>query len=266
LRLYADPYTIPWRVDHIRQMMRAHGHEKPILCTEYNGPGFFEFAPNIAYVPAVMKWAKSVAEGDAHGGESEVAALYAKVSTLAKQTQMFMEGISANLQKKLDRLQARDLVMRNVLALSAGVRKTMYWDLWHDTSRRDDMMHLMYAKCKLLEYENGALTKRYALADVFERMAKELAGVESVERIASPERPLLYLFEVKRAERAPLFVVWERRDAFSGEDQPAIAFDWTWAFPDVQAIDALGHTVATTIHDGRVSLPVSLTPVFLTPH
>jgi hypothetical protein len=269
LRLYADPYTIPWRVEHIRQMMRSHGHEKPILCTEYNGPGFFEFAASFAYVPIVMKWAQSVAEGDARGGENEVAALYAKMDTLAKQTQMFMEGCSAELQRKLERLQARDLVMRNLLALSAGVQKTMYWDLWHDTTgtspgRRDDMMHLMFAKCKLLEHEGGALTKRYPLADAFERMARELAGVQSVERIAVPDRPSMYLFEVKRARRAPLFVVWERRDVFSGEDQPAIPFDWPWTFSEASAADALGQMIAATVQDGRVRLPVSVTPVFLT--
>lgn len=215
LRLYSDPYTIPWRVEHIREMMRAHGHEKPILCTEYNGPGFFEFPQNLAYVSAVVKWSQSIANGDGRGGEAEVAALYTKMGTLAQQTQMFMEGCSAELQKKLERLQARDLVMRNVLALSAGVRKTMYWDLWHDTSRRDDMMHLMYSKQKLLEHEGGALTKRLPLANAFERLAKQLAGVESVERIAVPDRPSIYMFEVKRAKLPPLFILWERRDTFS---------------------------------------------------
>jgi hypothetical protein len=194
-----------------------------------------------------------------------VAALYANMNTLAKETQMFMEGCSAGLQKKLDRLQARDLVMRNMLALSAGVRKTLYWDLWHDTSRRDDMMHLMYAKSKLLEYEGEKLTKRYPLANAFERMARELVGVQSVERIAIPEKPALYVFEVKRAGRTPLLVVWERRDAFSGEDQPADTFEWRWTFPRASAIDALEETIPTTVQDGHVRLPVSVTPIFLEP-
>ena len=265
VHLYADPYTIPWRVERIREMMRAHGHEKPILCTEYDGPGFFEFPPNIAYGSAVMKWAQSVANGDSRGGAEEVAALYTKMGTLAKETQMFMEGCSADLQRKLERLQARDLVMRNMLALSAGVQKTMYWDLWHGTGRRDDMMHLMYSKMKLLEYDGGALTKRYPLADAFERMATELAGVESVERIAVPDKPSIYLFEVKRAKRAPLFVVWEKRDAFSGEDQPSIAFEWPWVFANASATDALGNAVTAKVQDGRAHLPVSVTPVFITP-
>lgn len=40
---------------------------------------------------------------------------------------------------------------------------------------------------------------------------------------------------------------------------------WPWPASTVTAIDALGETPATKIHDGRLSLPVSLTPIFLTP-
>jgi len=263
LRLYGDPYTIPWRVEHIREMMRAHGHEKPIICTEYNGPGFFEFSQNRPYVGIVMKWAQSLAAEGKGTGESEVAALYAKTNMLAPQTQMFMEGCSAELQRKLERLQARDLVMRNVLALSAGVRRTMFWDLWHDTSQRNDMMHLMYAKLQLLEYEGGALTKRYPLADAFARMTKALSGLESVTRIAVPDRPSICLFEVKRANRQPGFVVWERRDTFSGEDHPPVPFDWTWESAEATATNALGEPVAATVKDGRIHLLISVTPVFV---
>ena len=263
LRLYADPYTIPWRVEHIREMMRAHGHEKPILCTEYNGPGFFEFPQNIAYVGAVMKWSQSVASGDGRGGESEVAALYEKMSALAKQTQMFMEGCSADLQHRYERLQARDLVMRNLLALSAGVKKTMYWDFWHDTSRRNDMMHLMYSKQKLMEHEGGELTRRYPIADVFERLAKALFGVESVKRITVPDRPAIYLFEVRRTKRPTFYVIWEKRDVFSGEDQPPVPFDWPWESSKATAIDVFGQTVAASVENGRVRLPLAVTPVFL---
>jgi hypothetical protein len=96
-------------------------------------------------------------------------------------------------------------------------------------------------------------------------MARELVGVQSVERIAIPEKPALYVFEVKRAGRTPLLVVWERRDAFSGEDQPADTFEWRWTFPRASAIDALEETIPTTVLDGHVRLPVSVTPIFLEP-
>jgi len=210
-----------------------------------------------------MRWAQSLATEGKGAGESEVAALYAKMSTLAPQTQMFMEGCSAELQKKLERLQARDLVMRNVLALSAGVKKTMFWDLWHDTRERNDMMHLMYSKMKLLEYDGGALTRRYPLADAFARMTKALAGVESVERIAVPDRPSIYLFRVERTSHPPMFVVWEKRDAFSGEDQPPVPLDWPWDSARATATDALGERIVAVVKDGRVHLLISVTPVFV---
>jgi len=67
LRLYADPYSIPARVDYIRGRMQAYGYVKPIIATEYNGPGFYEFAPNIKHVPLVLKWLQAVAAGHANG-------------------------------------------------------------------------------------------------------------------------------------------------------------------------------------------------------
>jgi hypothetical protein len=41
----------------------------------------------------------------------------------------------------------------------------------------------MHGKIELLAYVNGALAKRYPTADVFECMAKALAGVREVKRI-----------------------------------------------------------------------------------
>ncbi len=52
LRLYGDPYTIVPRVDYMRQMMRAHGFEKPVICTEYGGPNLFELPANRKVHPA----------------------------------------------------------------------------------------------------------------------------------------------------------------------------------------------------------------------
>ena len=88
--------------------------------------------------------------------KNPIAALYAKRDTLAPQTQMFLAGCPKDLQEKFHRIACRDLVMRNLLAFSSGVQKTMYWDLWHDTSN-DDLMHLMYARFRLLDYDGGVL-------------------------------------------------------------------------------------------------------------
>jgi hypothetical protein len=270
LRLYADPYTIPWRVDYIRARMKAFGYEKPIIATEYGGPGFYEFMPNIRYAPLVMKWLQAIAAGHANGdpaaadaGQNGVAELYRNLDQLPPQTQMFMQGCSPQLQAKFERIQARDLVMRNVLALSAGVQKTLYWSMHVDTPNRDDVMNLMYGKTAVMGYENGELKKRYPIGDVYQRMAKALAGVETVTRRDVPGRPAIFLFEVSRHRRAPVYVVWEKRDVFSGEDNPATPFDFEWTSHSAAATDATGQNIAVKVANGRLALDVSVTPVFI---
>jgi hypothetical protein len=272
MRLYADPYTIPGRVAYMRQKMAELGYEKPIICTEYNGPGFFELLENLQYVGLAEPWTASITDADADAraagaaaGASGIAALYARMDSLAPQTQMFMAGCPQQLDQKLRRMQCRDLVMRNVLALSAGMQKTLYWDLWHDTEKRDDLMQLMYAKLKLMDYEDGVLRKRYPAADALQRMTETLRGVETVRRIEVPGRPTVYLFEVQRGQRGPVYVVWERRDAFSGEDQPPVAFEWEWPAAGAKATDALGQTPPVSVAVGRLTLELSLTPIFLEP-
>jgi hypothetical protein len=270
LRLYADPYTIPWRVDYIRGRMKAYGYEKPIIATEYGGPGFYEFMPNLRYAPLVMKWLQAIAAGHANGdpaaadaGQGGVAELYRNMAQLPPQTQMFMQGCSPQLQAKFERIQARDLVMRNVLALSAGVQKTLYWSLHVDTPNRDDVMNLMYGKTAVMGYEDGELKKRFPIADVYQGMAKALAGVETVNRHVVPDRPNIFLFEVSRRGKNPLYVVWEKRDVFSGEDAPATPFNVEWTSRGAIATDVTGRAVPVKAEKGRIALDVSVTPVFI---
>ena len=269
LRLYADPYTIPWRVDYIRGRMRAYGSEKPIIASEYNGPGFYEFTANLKYAPLIVKWLHAVAAGHANGdpaaadaGQNDVAGLYREMGYLAPQTQMYMQRCSPQLQAKFERMQARDLVMRNVLAFAAGVQKTAYWSLRSDAPNRDDVMNLMYGKMALIGYDGGQLKKRYRIADAYERMARALADIEKVVHHGVPGPPI-FLFEVRRRSRPPVHVVWERRDSFSGEDTPATALDFEWAWPGASATDALGASIPVRVENGRISLGVSVTPVFL---
>ncbi len=269
LRLYMSPYTIPALVGVMRKKMNDLGYDKPIVCTEYNGPGFFGFAPNRAYFALVAQWAQSVAStqtglpSQGEGAKNGVAALYAQGDALAPETRMFLQNAPEALDQKFRRLVARDLVMRNVLALSAGVRRTLFWDLSHDTSARDDVMTLMYGKLKLVEFANGAVTTRYPAVDAFRRMALALDGAETAIRIDVAGRPTIFLFEVTRHGRAPVYVVWEQRDAFAGEDAPPVPVEWPWTGRSPKAVDALGATVAATVADGRIGMSVGATPVFV---
>jgi hypothetical protein len=68
-------------------------------------------------------------------------------------------------------------------------------------------------------------------------MARALGGVRAVNRIDVAEKPSIFLFEVDRGPRGPVFVVWERRDEFTGEDSPAVPFDCAWTAKNATAVD-----------------------------
>jgi hypothetical protein len=266
LRLYGDPYTIPARVDYMRRKMLALGYDKPFFSTEYGGPNLFEFPVNRKYVPLVLAWSRSMANPNAKDNpKTQIEAMYKNMSTLAPETQMFMLGCPPELNAKYERIQARGLVMRNVLGLSAGVQKMLYWQFLNAHGDRDDMMTLMYGKIGMVGEEDGKLQKRYLVADVFERMAKALDGVEAVKRIDAPGRPDIFLFEIDRAGRRPAYVVWQQRDMFTGEDSPPVPFDWAWRVRKATALDALGRAAPLTLKKGRAHLAVSLTPIFVEP-
>ncbi len=258
LRLYGDPYTIPARVDYMRQKMLALGYDKPVFSTEYGGPNLFEFAANRKYVSLVLAWSQAMAKPGAGGDpKDQVEALYKNVTSLAPETQMFLLDCPPELNAKYERIQARGLVMRNVLGLSAGVQKMLYWQFLNAHGDRDDVMTLMYGKIGMVGEEGGELTKRYLVAEVFERMAKALAGVRAVTRIDVAGKPDIFLFQVDRDMRRPTYVVWEKRDALSGEDTPPVPVDWAWSGKKAAAVDALSKH--------RIHLSVSLTPVFVEP-
>ena len=272
LHLYADPYTIMARVGIMRQKMRALGYEKPILCTEYGGPGFYGFYENLKYTSLLTPWTQSVLQSGANGlptpdqsSRNRIAELYKNMSMLPPATQMFLLGCSPELEAKYNRIQARDMVMRNVFAFAAGVQKTLYWELKPVLSDRDDLMTLMYGKTGLLGYENGSLQKRTPTAEAYQRMAKVFNGVRAVKQISVSGKPSLFFFEMDRGARGPAYVIWERRDAFSGEDAPAVPFDWAWTTKPPTASDALGQAVAVQVADGRLHLNVSVTPLFFEP-
>lgn len=271
LRLYADPYTIPLRVAHIRFMMRqAIGREHPIICTEYNGPGFFELPANRAYFPLIGRWSQAAAlpEGEARANaaraiQEEIAGLYAGMEKLAPQTQMFLQGCPPELEARIRRMQARDLVLRNLFALSAGVQKTAYWDFWHDTSTRDDMMTIMYGKLKLMERTDTGFTSCNPTTEIFARLARSLQGVQTVTRREVPEHPTVFVFDVVRRGRPAMQVAWERRDAFAGEDQPPLHVTWPTDETAAQAQDAFGAPVPVTIEAGAIRTDLTNTPVFI---
>jgi len=275
LHLYGDAGRIPADIETTREMMRAFGYEKPLVVGEYNAPWPNLYPEATAAMEQVMTAAFAGAAAGQGGDpapqrtpeEAAMASLYEQMASLPPQLQMFMRGCPRELEDKRHRINRRELVMRNLLALSSGVRRTVCWNLAPDIPGYENplsIMDLLFGKLVLMDYEGAELRHRYPTAETFALLADQLAGVDSVTRLEVPGRPSVFLFEVHRGGRGPLLVVWNQRDSFHGEDEPPIAFDWPWPAAQAKAVDALGQAQPAAAHDGRVHLHVSVTPLFVT--
>jgi hypothetical protein len=252
LHLYGPADRVVDDIEAARGMMRAFGYEKPLVVGEYNAPW-----------PNLYPEATAAMEQAQEGG---LAGLYERMADLPPQLQMFMRGCPPELEAKRDRINGRELVMRNLLALSAGVRRTACWNLAPEIPGYEDrlsVMDLLFGKFPLLGYQGTELRVRHPPADTFALLADRLAGVEGVTRVEVPGRPGLRLFQVDRRGRGRLLVVWDQRDSFSGEDQPPVPFDWPWPAAGATAVDAFGRAQPAEPGDGRLRLQVSDTPLLV---
>ena len=196
-----------------------------------------------------------------------MAGLYERMDSLPPQLQMFMRGCPRELEDKRHRINCREIVMRNLLALTSGVRRTVCWNLAPDIPGYENhlsVMDLLFGKLALLDYQGTELSRRHPAADTFALVAARLTDVERVVRIEVHGRPGLYLFDVHRRGQGPLLVVWDQRDSFTGEDDPPVPFDWPWPAPRAAAVDAFGQPQPAQVLDGRLRLQVTDTPLFIT--
>jgi hypothetical protein len=271
LRLYGNVYTIPARIEFMRKKLTDAGARRPIICTEYHGPGLFEFPENRKYIGMLGAWIQSITnQGNAEQSKQLTQAqqhgvrdLYKNMHTLAPQTQMFMVGCPQELEERFQRIACRQLVMRNILALSAGIERTLFWDFWHDRSQPHDLMQLMFGKQVLMDLADGQFKPRKPITDTFQLLARALVGTKQVKEIDVPERPSTYRFKVERNGRSPLFVVWERRDAFKGEEEPPVSLIWDWPYAEAKALDAFGKSVPTEPGNGKLKMEVGATPILI---
>jgi hypothetical protein len=109
----------------------------------------------------------------------------------------------------------------------------------------------------------GRLDCRGPAAGAFALLADQLAGARTVTRVRAGDRPSLHAFEAGRAGRGLLLVLWDHRDAFGGEDEPAVVITWPWPAENATVTDVFGQTSTVTSQGGQMRLPVSLTPLFV---
>ncbi|MGW3243941.1 hypothetical protein [Streptomyces sp. NPDC001070] len=273
VHLYGDPHAVPDQIDQVRAMMRRHGYERPVVAGEYNGPTLFEFPQAQGEFERAMTAAFT---GAAEPGEAPDRAamrlLYERAPELPPQLRMFMEDCPPELAARRDRINCRQIVTRNILALASGVKRTACWNLAPEIPGYSDRLNLMgflFGRLALLDYEGTALTRRHPAADTFALLAAYLDGVTGVRRLGSGHGSGLYAFEVSREGRGPLHVLWRAGDPFTGEETPATPAELPWPHATVHAVDAFGaevpvrRTEDTGGTGAGVLVPVSVTPVFL---
>lgn len=278
VHLYADHRQIPADLDATRRMMDAHGYQKPIVVGEYNGPTpdlFPEAALALqetmtAAFGASAETAEDV-DASAVGQTPEKAAmsaLYKRMGSLPPQLQMFMANCPPELEQRRNRINSREIVTRNLEALAAGVRRTACWNLAPEVPNYEDhlsAMDLFYGKFALMAYERGEIRRRHPSAQALALLSEQLRGVEQVTRREAPPGSGARIFEVRRTCREPLFVAWEPRDAYRGEDEPPVSTDWPWPWDDATAVDAFGAPHPVAVQNGRATFSLSDTPLYLTP-
>ncbi|WP_030505894.1 hypothetical protein [Microbispora rosea] len=284
VHLYGDAAAVPAHIEAVRELMRAHGCLRPVVVGEYAAPVPFEFPEAQAVMYEVF--------AEAFAGEASVqsteelaararqdtperramAALYARMPQLPPRLLMFMEGCPPELEAGRHRINCRQLVACTLQALAAGVRRTLYWNLAPEVPGPADplqIMHLMFGKLAMLGYRDGELAVRHPAADTFALLAAQLAGARRVTRVQSADLTGLYAFEVERAGRRPLLVLWNRSDTADdtagGEDRPPVAVSWPWPASAATAVDAFGEPHAVEVRDRMLRLAVSDTPVFVSP-
>lgn len=275
VHLYDDPRNIPAHIADVRAMMRRHGLDKPVVIGEYGGPTLLGFRELEPVMQQVMMEAFS---GDAPAMDSAdlaqqaetpdrkaMRSLYARMTSLPPQLQMFMQGCPPDLEAKRDRIAAREIVTRNLLALCEGVRRSLCWDLAPEVPNYRDPLNLMGFlgdKLALMDFEGNALSKVEPAGAAFKRFATFMQGATAVRRLTSD--PGLVAVEVLRDNRGPLNVLWAEGDAFEGEDQASRPLSWPWAAASATVTDALGVSQPTELREGRLALSVGVTPLLVT--
>ncbi|MER7274042.1 hypothetical protein ABT369_06290 [Dactylosporangium sp. NPDC000244] len=271
VNLYGDPHRVP---DDIAQARAIAGEGTEIVAGEHGGPMLFEFPAVEAALHQVMTAAtldtQDTGELRARMAQETperraMRALYARMPELPAELRMLMAGCAPALEARRHRIAARQLVMRTLLALSCGVRRMAYWCLAPEVPGTPDhlqMMHLLTGKLALLDYEGTTLAVRHPAANTFALLAAHLNGATRVTRLDAPDQPELYAFRIERPARGPLLVLWQRRDTFSGEDEPPAAATWPWD-GGAEAVDAFGDRHEVTVDGGRLRLAVDATPVLI---
>ncbi len=258
VRLYGDKYSIPERIQWFRDKMQEYGYEKPIVVTEYGGPTPFEFPEEYTLLskryrqlplPVFIIW------------------LYIQknLGRLPPEMEMFLEPINEELEAKRIRIECRDITSRTILALWSGAEKCWWWNL---VSRRIPIIdtpflkirihHPVFGKLSLMEIENWSKKPTYY---AYKIMVEKLQGMKNIDKINTGNKDI-FLFKIDK-DNGEIYVLWEKRDLFYGEEEPPTVFEFQTGFNKVLITNVFGEQSIIETENGLLRVNITDTPIYI---
>ena len=232
VRLYEDIYTIPDRISWFRDRMHAYGYDKPIVSTEQGGPD-----PRTVHRGGRRLLAdllKEVRRGPGKGGFLRY--VRAHRDEIDPKLWPFYFPDDPEQAEIYNRMQAADIVERNVVMLASGVEATWWWNL---RSRGTDPI---FGRMRLMTDDYQPLPGY----QVFKRLVHTLGAVAAVVRVETGD-PSVYLYRVEKSDGEALYIAWRRvgdADPYDAILAPPAEVTLPIDFPSPRVIDATGEPVS----------------------
>lgn len=265
VHLYNELYDIPERVGWFRDKMDTYPQfdSVPIVVTEYGGPSpqEFEYVDEAAFIDLINE---IIADTCILAGDLKSTTLHPE--GYPDPFRMFAFGIEPELNAKRDRIQGRQMVQRSILALSAGVKQLGWWNLIKTGALScgcdPPIVHPVFGKmCLMDKQENGTFVPNQAFY-YYQIMASFLENIVSIERVEC-NNPDIYLFSITRPDNSILYVVWEKRDQFYGEDEPSVELTLGIPWQTGKVKQLFGHEETVFAVNGNITISITDTPVFI---
>ncbi len=261
VRLYNDIYTIPSRVEWFRDRMHAYGYDKPIVSTEQGGPD-----PRTLYRNGKSLFFTLIRDAGKNRPPADPRTRLAYFldyvrthrDTIDPKLRPFYFQNDPEQAALYQRMQAADIVERNVVMLAAGVKATWWWNL------RSPGTDPIFGKMRLMTDQYEKLPGYAA----YQRMTRTLGAVSAVTRVDLGD-PSIYLYRISRSDTAdPIYVAWRREgnaDPYDALLAPAVKVHLPIAVSAAQVTDAFGNEITAVATDTGLDFNLGGMPVYIQP-
>ena len=254
IRLYEDLYDIPYRVSWFRDRMHYYGYDKPIICTEFGGP-------DPRTLDAYQNLKGVIGENCSNDIDPEQCItdwFKENYDTVDPRLKIFSSNATAEEEAKYNRIQSHDIIQRHIMAYSAGVEATWWWNL------QSAGKHIIFGKMRLMDSTVTPWLKLNAYY-CFQRMVNKLHNLSSIHRISLDDNGT-YFFRVNRYNETEMYVIWHRADGvdcYDAEDAPPVIVNLSIDFSNVTITNVFGDESTESTVNGILTLNIDDTPLYI---